>query len=672
MAIGYGIQEMNRNAGGTVAVTTSDYHPFVVGDKIRIHNAMGGGGISFMAGNPYTVASVTTQSTGFSRSFTYVQTGGTISASTLGTIAISTAIPYGNSNQYWQITTSAPHGFSTQPKIGVRGVTASGNVELNSLAAQLLNQDYDGSDVQVIDATNLAVRLQMRAVKDGVTLSWASASLKVWQSGVTVSYDDGINIAGGSIGGVGISTQRSAFWRNKSEAYAISGVLDLAYQSKGIDYPFLRLFDPSDKSRIYQSQARTVVKINTDAANLRSVVDTLIESYQGADSKKRRYYINQDGQFVYDVISDTQPPTANAPYKLVTNGPGTPNSSTTASTVAPFSLEVQYDHDTTKRAIFRSSDRTGAPIVDLIKFDSPDALGTAYTRLGAPYFDEAVDYPSGVGPNIVNRQSAAKSYFSERYAPILSGSFELRGAGTASWNNLGFTAGYASVTVPTTGTAQIYLVSRLSNVATVSTYPYDNNIVPGMTVVVQNITSTGFNGTATVSGTVTSKSFTYANSGTVVNVADSNGDGLVISQGLFVRTGTAPNQIVTVSLPQRHNLTTGALVTVTGLTGTAGSTMNITSGTATVVSDYVFTYPSTGTNGTATGPGTVTAVTFVPRWQPGQWVDIAAPSLGLSGLYRVEQVDWALIPGSFQQSVRITFNRRPVKTLTKLLPQIGG
>jgi hypothetical protein len=63
----------------------------------------------------------------------------------------------------------------------------------------------------------------------------------------------------------------------------------------------------------------------------------------------------------------------------------------------------------------------------------------------------------------------------------------------------------------------------------------------------------------------------------------------------------------------------------------------------------------------------LTSLQLIPRWEPGQWVDIAAPELGLSGLYRIEQVDWSLEPGSFQQIITVMFNRRPTKTLTKLL-----
>jgi hypothetical protein len=62
---------------------------------------------------------------------------------------------------------------------------------------------------------------------------------------------------------------------------------------------------------------------------------------------------------------------------------------------------------------------------------------------------------------------------------------------------------------------------------------------------------------------------------------------------------------------------------------------------------------------------------LVEGWRPGQFVDITCAELALSGLYRVEQVDWALEPGSFTSVVRITFNRKPPSTLTRML-NAGG
>jgi hypothetical protein len=66
------------------------------------------------------------------------------------------------------------------------------------------------------------------------------------------------------------------------------------------------------------------------------------------------------------------------------------------------------------------------------------------------------------------------------------------------------------------------------------------------------------------------------------------------------------------------------------------------------------------------------AYTFalVEGWRPGQWVDITSHELGLSGMFRVEQVDWGLERGSFTQVVAITFSYKPVSTLSNQIAQV--
>ena len=61
---------------------------------------------------------------------------------------------------------------------------------------------------------------------------------------------------------------------------------------------------------------------------------------------------------------------------------------------------------------------------------------------------------------------------------------------------------------------------------------------------------------------------------------------------------------------------------------------------------------------------------LVNSWQPGQFVDIACAELGLSGLFRVEQVDWTLEPGSFTQIITITFSHKPQYSLSTQLAQV--
>lgn len=58
---------------------------------------------------------------------------------------------------------------------------------------------------------------------------------------------------------------------------------------------------------------------------------------------------------------------------------------------------------------------------------------------------------------------------------------------------------------------------------------------------------------------------------------------------------------------------------------------------------------------------------LVSGWRVGQWVEITAAGLGLSGLYRVEQVNWSLEPGSYVQRIGIIANRKNPSDLASLI-----
>tara|TARA_R110000868_G_scaffold22336_4_gene91511 strand:- start:1263 stop:3686 length:2424 start_codon:yes stop_codon:yes gene_type:complete len=115
-----------------------------------------------------------------------------------------------------------------------------------------------------------------------------------------------------------------------------------------------------------------------------------------------------------------------------------------------------------------------------------------------------------------------------------------------------------------------------------------------------------------------------------------------------------------------HGLRTGDTVVLSGITGASGTTMNGTY-TITVTTTSAFTYTSAGT----AGNGTVTSATGYAYaktpWAPGQWVDITAPGLGLSGKYRVEQVGLGFEPGSYIQIVGVTFNRKSPADLAAII-----
>lgn len=61
---------------------------------------------------------------------------------------------------------------------------------------------------------------------------------------------------------------------------------------------------------------------------------------------------------------------------------------------------------------------------------------------------------------------------------------------------------------------------------------------------------------------------------------------------------------------------------------------------------------------------------LVERWLPGQFVDITCAELGLSGMYRVEQVNWSLEPGSFTQIISIAFSSKPQYSLSAQIAQL--
>jgi len=61
---------------------------------------------------------------------------------------------------------------------------------------------------------------------------------------------------------------------------------------------------------------------------------------------------------------------------------------------------------------------------------------------------------------------------------------------------------------------------------------------------------------------------------------------------------------------------------------------------------------------------------LVNHWEPGQYVDITCAELGLSGMYRIEQVDWTLEPGSYTQIITIVFSYKPQYGLGFLLSQV--
>jgi hypothetical protein len=79
------------------------------------------------------------------------------------------------------------------------------------------------------------------------------------------------------------------------------------------------------------------------------------------------------------------------------------------------------------------------------------------------------------------------------------------------------------------------------------------------------------------------------------------------------------------------------------------------------------------TSGFLEGYAQTGASTFaLTSWAPGQWVDITAAGLGLSGLYRVEEVSLSFEPASYTQVIGVTFNRKSATDLAAIIAAQKG
>jgi len=310
--------------------------------------------------------------------------------------------------------------------------------------------------------------------------------------------------------------------KGANETDAVKNLLALTNSYKSGDAPLQRLFNTAGTAQI---AGGTVFANKQDvqfgATTFRSALDAVIETYTGNDIKDRRTFIDVNGNLNYQLVDAAAQPTyASAPYSIITSGAGDPNTSTAKATVAPFNLTVTYDHETAKAGMFTIPAAAGAALTQVWAYtdlayipSSGTVAGTAaqlFTeRKGAPVLDAVVDFPTAVTNPGAQIQGAAAAYFTERHKPLLSGQFELRGAGTAAWNQYGFSSGYA-------------------------------------------------------------------------------------------QTG-------------------------------------------------------------------VSTFALVNGWRPGQWVEVTSAGLGLSGFYRVEQVDWGLEPGSYVQRINVTFNRKNPSDLATII-----
>jgi hypothetical protein len=434
--------EMNgiSRTSNVVTATTKKAHGFVTGQSITVEGVPGGLTTSF--NGVFTVASTPT-----ANSLTWNQTGVNATGANAQRYALSRDGKSTTSVIFTAFSTDNAFVKGDDGVVLLQGSTRavaswSGNPLAVIFGPGGTGRSYKKSQIQVISSTSFRVFLEGTIRPGGGSPAPSfSGNALVYQSFGKIY--DGANTGG----------QTSVIIKgNTSETDAVKTLLSQVNSYHRTDYPLLRLLDTAGTAEISGGTAYTpAAAFYMTSSTLRSGLDSLVETYQ-SDARLRRYYITPQGKLSYKLIdSDAVPTYATAPYKIVVNGPGTPNTTTGAATVAPFNLSVTYDHETIKRAQFNvPADAGGAAVNSVLSYldvttynggttDSGTVLSAYTERLGAPITEGVVDFPNANASLI---PVAAAAWFKEQHQPLLSGSLELRGAGTAAHNSLGFFKGY--------------------------------------------------------------------------------------------------------------------------------------------------------------------------------------------------------------------------------------
>lgn len=186
--------------------------------------------------------------------------------------------------------------------------------------------------------------------------------------------------------------------------------------------------------------------IEIPLGTLRAALDTIVELAQARDGKLRRYYLDPRTKvLVYGFANaaDSSVTYATAPFKIITSGIDDPAGGTaTASTLVARDMSVVNDHEITRKRVFVLAADSNAD-----KDSDPDPYVRTYTGVGFAsrsgiVFDAVVEAPTVRGNKRAEKlTNAAKAYFSTRRAPMRTIQFSVRGAGTATGQEYGYSGG---------------------------------------------------------------------------------------------------------------------------------------------------------------------------------------------------------------------------------------
>lgn len=405
---------VRRTVGGNKDnyITTNVSHGLTSGGTVDISYVNGGGQDGYFDQSNAIINVISANE--FSYSAVGTATAGT------GNVWI-TPTSISGSGTTFTITVPAYSNFQGGPTI-VQGVTCG--TTANDIANEnLINRVFEDSSVGGVGGTSITV--------------YASGTINAGGFGVSNAKMRGLAMVTpvGTLGDYAVTIGAT-----KTEQTIVKEILQAVDDVKSFDPAFQRLLNTAGTTKIDGSTSLTNPEAyDVSSGGIRSVLQSVAETFQGFDEIPRRCFVDVKGNLNYVRVDENAKPTyATAPYKLISSGTQNPNTTTAAATLIPYGLQIGYDHLATKAGIGLSNAGTAySPIISTYRdFEYPD-------RPGAPYFDNDIPERTVTSGYRGNSYRAAKSFFAQAYPPLLSGFATIRGAGTASHNLYGFNAGYA-------------------------------------------------------------------------------------------------------------------------------------------------------------------------------------------------------------------------------------
>jgi hypothetical protein len=416
-------------SGGTVYVTTNVSHGLSDGGTVAISGANGGGtstvGDAPFNGAAFAISNVTPNT------FTYFQ--GATNQDSTGNIEVTPTagtVYSGTAGQFKLTFATGTNMLDSSSIVVVSGITSN-----YASAQDRVNNVFTGFSSA---GANEMVLTVAGTLANDTTFNVSNAKVRK-QAVVTPA---------GTLGGLELPVVT-----NTTETAAVNQVLTAVNNFKSYNPAFQRLFNTAGTAKIVGASDLTVKEdFDIPAGSMRSVLDALVETFQGLDGKPRRYFVDVNGNLNYKVVSDSDKPTyATAPYKLITSGTQNPDTTTGAATLIPYDLQIGYDLQTIKGGMTTTNAGTAfKPFVTTY-------LDYGYAeRKNSPLFDAFFDSVEVTETaKRKNEYEYGRSFFLQAHPPLLSGQVTLRGAGTAAHNQYGFNAGYAQ-----TGASTFALVNR--------------------------------------------------------------------------------------------------------------------------------------------------------------------------------------------------------------------